>query len=131
VKAATYTELVRAGYTFLGRRCRRCGEEIAFFLTPNAKGAVRAPRISLTLRDVPGAAGRKKRGRRKSSMRANEADLAEAVRLLDLPAEVVCRLAEAGKLKSRQADGTVYFLILHVQDLARCQAEEARAAEPS
>jgi hypothetical protein len=38
VKAATYTELVRAGYTFLGRwRCPRCGEEVALFLTPNAR----------------------------------------------------------------------------------------------
>jgi len=40
VKAATYTELVRAGYTFLARRrCPRCGEEIALFLTPNARKA--------------------------------------------------------------------------------------------
>lgn len=40
MKAATYTELVRAGYTFLGRRrCRTCGEEITLFLTPNVRKA--------------------------------------------------------------------------------------------
>jgi ribosomal protein S27AE len=45
VKAATYVELVQAGYTFLGRRrCPRCGEDVAFFLTPKKR---RAPFVLL------------------------------------------------------------------------------------
>lgn len=65
-------------------------------------------------------------------MRANEVDLVGAVRLLDdVPPEVICRLAESGKLKTRQADGNVFFLISEIEDLARRSAEEARAAEAS
>jgi len=40
VRAATYTELVEAGYTFLRRRrCPRCGEDIVFFHIAKAKRA--------------------------------------------------------------------------------------------
>jgi hypothetical protein len=37
---ATYSDLVRGGYTFLRRRhCSICGEEVIFFLTPARKKA--------------------------------------------------------------------------------------------
>ena len=64
-------------------------------------------------------------------MRATEVDLAEAVRLLDLPEEAVCRLAEAGKLKSPRAAGELYMVREEVEALRRRQIEEVRAQEAS
>jgi hypothetical protein len=64
-------------------------------------------------------------------MRTNEVDLVGAVKMLELPEEVVCRLAEEGKLKSRRADGTLYFSLEQIEVLARRQVEEARSQEAS
>lgn len=64
-------------------------------------------------------------------MRATEVDLAEAVKLLDLAEEVVCRLAEAGKLKSRRAAGELYMVREEAEALRRRQIEEVRAQEAS
>lgn len=64
-------------------------------------------------------------------MRTNEVDLNAASNKLDVPAEILCRMAEAGELKSRCADGTVYFLVEQIEVLARRQSDEARAMEAS
>jgi hypothetical protein len=42
-------------------------------------------------------------------MQKNEMDLLEVIHMLDVPEEVLGKLAEEGKLKSRRADGTIYF----------------------
>ncbi len=51
-------------------------------------------------------------------------DLFEAMRLLDVPEEVLGRLAQQGKLKSRHADGTIYFLRDEIEALVGRQLEE-------
>jgi hypothetical protein len=58
-----------------------------------------------------------------------EVDLLEAMRMLDVPEEVLGKLAEEGKLKSRSADGTIYFLREEIEKIAARQAEEVRSTE--
>jgi hypothetical protein len=43
-------------------------------------------------------------------IRKNEVDLFDAMDMLDVPEEVLGRLAEEGKVKSRRSDGTLYFV---------------------
>jgi len=59
----------------------------------------------------------------------NEVDLLEAENMSDTPADVLGRLAEEGKLKSRRADGTVYFLREEIEALIDLQIEEVRSEE--
>jgi hypothetical protein len=54
-------------------------------------------------------------------------DLFEAMRMLDVPEEVLGRLAEQGKLKSRRADGTVYFLRAEIEALSALVDEQPDA----
>lgn len=61
------------------------------------------------------------------SIHTNEVDLFEAMNMADLPAEVLGKLAEEGKLKSRRAGGTIYFLREEINGLIARQIEEARA----
>jgi hypothetical protein len=42
-------------------------------------------------------------------MQSNEVDLPQAMDMLDVPEEILGRLAAAGQLKSPRADGTIYF----------------------
>jgi hypothetical protein len=42
-------------------------------------------------------------------IRKNEVDLFEAMDMWDVPEEVLVKMADEGKLKSRRADGTIYF----------------------
>jgi hypothetical protein len=66
--------------------------------------------------------------RRKTSMiRENEVDLREAVDMLDVPQEVLGKMAAEGKLKSRNADGTIYFLREEIEALIDRQIEEVRS----
>jgi hypothetical protein len=58
-------------------------------------------------------------------MRRDEVTFPEAMNLLDVPEEVLGKLAEEGKLKSRSADGTIYFLRNQIDELVdRQMAEE-------
>ena len=57
-----------------------------------------------------------------------EVDLFEAMSMADVPEEVLGKLAEEGKLKSRRADGTIYFLREQIEALVERQVEEARSA---
>jgi hypothetical protein len=61
-------------------------------------------------------------------IRKNEVDLLEALDMLDVDEEVLARLAEEGKVKSRLADGTRYFLRDEVERLIDRQSEEVRSA---
>ena len=56
-----------------------------------------------------------------------EVDLLQAMFMLDVPEEVLGRLAEEGKLKTRRADGTIYFLREQIEELVDRQIEEARS----
>jgi len=56
-----------------------------------------------------------------------EVDLLQAMFMVDVPEEVLGKLAEEGKLKSRRADGTIYFLREEIEELVDRQAEEARS----
>jgi len=58
-----------------------------------------------------------------------EVDLFEAMSMADVPEEVLGKLAEQGKLKSRSADGTIYFLREQIEELIALQVEEARPSE--
>jgi hypothetical protein len=61
----------------------------------------------------------------------DEVDLFEAITMLDVPQEVLGKMAEEGKLKSRRADGTVYFLRAEIKSLIDRQVEESRAEADS
>jgi hypothetical protein len=58
-----------------------------------------------------------------------DVDLFEAMSMADVPEEVLGKLAEQGKLKSRSADGTIYFLREQIEELIARQVEEARPSE--
>jgi hypothetical protein len=60
----------------------------------------------------------------------DEVDVIEALDLLDVPEEVLGRLAEEGKLKSRRADGTIYFLRAEIEELVDREIAEARSTFP-
>ena len=62
-------------------------------------------------------------------MRQNEVDLLEAMDMLDVPEEVLGKLAEEGKLKSRRADATSYFLREEIEALVDRQIDEQRLSE--
>jgi hypothetical protein len=55
----------------------------------------------------------------------NEVDLLEAMDMLDVPEEVLVKLAEEGKLKSRRASGTIYFLRVEIDEIIDRKIEEA------
>jgi hypothetical protein len=57
-----------------------------------------------------------------------EVDLFEAMSMADVPEEVLGKLTKQGKLKSRSADGTIYFLREQIEELVEQQADEARSA---
>jgi len=61
------------------------------------------------------------------SNRGNEVDLHEAMDMLDVPEEVLGRMAEEGKVKSRHADGTLYFLREEIEALVNRQHDELRS----
>ncbi|MGB2643438.1 MAG: hypothetical protein WBF09_08920 [Candidatus Acidiferrum sp.] len=61
--------------------------------------------------------------------RDNEIELRDAAEAADLPEEVVGRMAEEGKLKSRPADGTIYFVREEIEQLIARQIEEIRSTE--
>jgi hypothetical protein len=64
--------------------------------------------------------------------RPNEIDLERALAMLeDVSAETLCRMAEAGRLKSRRVGESVYFVLDEIEGLSRAQADEARGAEAS
>jgi hypothetical protein len=56
-----------------------------------------------------------------------EAELLEAMDMLDVPEEVLGKMAAEGKLKSRRADSTIYFLLDEVDALINRQIAEVRA----
>jgi len=59
-----------------------------------------------------------------------EVDLFEAMRMLDLSSEeLLVKMAEERKLKSRRAGGSLYFLREEVEALVVRQIEEARSSE--
>jgi hypothetical protein len=64
-------------------------------------------------------------------MRENEVDLLEAMDMLDVPEEVLGKLCEEGKLKSRIADDTIYFLREQVEEPIDRQIEEVRSEDVS
>jgi hypothetical protein len=57
----------------------------------------------------------------------HEVDLLEAMDMLDVSEEFLGKMAEEGKLKSRRADGTIYFVREEIDDLIDRQIEEVRA----
>lgn len=61
-------------------------------------------------------------------IKETEVDLVEAAQMLDLPEEIVGRLAEDGTLKSRRCDDTMYFLRSSVETFIDRQIKEARSA---
>lgn len=60
-------------------------------------------------------------------MPRNEVDLFQAMDMLEVPEEVLGKLAEEGKLKSRRADSTLYFLREEIEQLIDQQIEEVRS----
>src|ERR1700719_3704774 len=54
-------------------------------------------------------------------------DLFEAMDMLDVTEDVLGKLAEEGKLKSRRADGTVYFLREEIEQIIDRQIDEVRS----
>jgi len=56
-----------------------------------------------------------------------EVDLFEAMDMLDVTEEVLGKLAEEGKLKSRRADGTVYFVREEIDQIIDREIEEVRS----
>ena len=60
-------------------------------------------------------------------MRRDEVDLLEAMDMLDVPEEFLGKMAEEGKLKSRRANGTVYFLLEEIEQLIDRQIDEVRS----
>jgi hypothetical protein len=55
-----------------------------------------------------------------------EVDLLEAMDMMDSPEEFFGKMVEAGKLKARRADGTIYFLLEEIEDLIDRQIEAVR-----
>jgi hypothetical protein len=55
-----------------------------------------------------------------------EVDLLEAMDMLDSPEEFFGKMVEAGKLKARRADGTIYFLRAQIEDLIDRQIAAVR-----
>jgi hypothetical protein len=64
-------------------------------------------------------------------MRSNEVDFLEAMEMLAVPEEVLGKLVEEGKLKTRRADGTLYFLVEEIKGLIDRQTEEVRSKAAS
>jgi hypothetical protein len=62
-------------------------------------------------------------------MQRDEVDFKQAMALLDVPEEILGKLAEEGKLKSRRADGTIYFLRDEVDALINRQTDEVRSED--
>jgi hypothetical protein len=62
-------------------------------------------------------------------IRKNEVDLFEAMDMLDVPEEVLVRLAEEGKVKSRRADSTIYFLLEEIEQIIDREIEVVRSGE--
>jgi hypothetical protein len=62
-------------------------------------------------------------------MRHNEVYLLEAMGMLDVPEEVLGKLAKEGRLKSRRAEGTILFLRIEIEALIDRQIEEVRSEE--
>jgi hypothetical protein len=58
-------------------------------------------------------------------IRENEVDLLDAMDMLEVPEEVLGKMAEEGRLKSRRADGTIYFLLEEIDALIDREIEEA------
>jgi hypothetical protein len=56
-------------------------------------------------------------------------ELWEALDMLDVEEEVLGRLAEAGKVKSRRADGTIYFLREEIDQIIDREIEVVRSGE--
>lgn len=61
------------------------------------------------------------------SIHRNEVNFLEAMKLLDVPDDVLGKLAVERKLKSRRAGGEIYFLREEIDALITRQIEEARA----
>jgi hypothetical protein len=61
--------------------------------------------------------------------RDDEVELWDAADELDVPEEVLGKMAEEGKLKSRRADGTIYFLREQIEELVDRQIQELRSEE--
>lgn len=134
MKAASFSELVAGGYTFLRRRrCPWCGEQVAFFRTPKGK---KAPFVLLESGKylshfaTCSEAARRKREKGEETVRKDEVSLFEAQKITDLREEDLCRKAESGELKSRRVDGMLYFdrfqileLVQQTTDAARCEGE--------
>jgi hypothetical protein len=64
-----------------------------------------------------------------SMIRENEVELWEALDMLDVDEEVLGRLAEAGKVKSRRADSTIYFLREEIEQIIDREIEVIRSGE--
>jgi len=60
-----------------------------------------------------------------------EVDLLEAMDMLDVPQEVLGKLADEGKLKARRADDTIYFLREEIEALIDRQVEQSRSETAS
>jgi hypothetical protein len=55
----------------------------------------------------------------------NEVDLLEAMDMWDVPEKALVKMAEKGKLKTRRAHGTIYFVREEIEQLIDRQIEEA------
>jgi hypothetical protein len=64
-------------------------------------------------------------------IKKNEVDLLEAMDMMDVPEDFLGKLAEAGKLKSRRADGNLYFVREEIEQLIDRDIEQARSHEAS
>ena len=62
-------------------------------------------------------------------IRENEVELWEVLDMLDVDEEVLGRLAEAGKVKSRRAEGKIYFLREEIEQIIDCEIEVVRSGE--
>ncbi|MGB2679142.1 MAG: hypothetical protein WAN12_18825 [Candidatus Acidiferrum sp.] len=56
-----------------------------------------------------------------------EVDLLQAMFMLEVPEEVLGRLVEEKKLRTRRVDGTIYFLRSEIEQLRDRQGDEARS----
>jgi hypothetical protein len=64
-------------------------------------------------------------------MRQNEVDLLEAMHMLDVPEEFLGKLCQEQRLKSRHADGTIYFVREEIEALIDRQIKECWAQDAS
>jgi hypothetical protein len=64
-------------------------------------------------------------------IRKNEVDLLEAMDMLDVPEEVLLKLAEKGELKLRRAGDAVYFLLEEIEEIIDREIEEERSKSAS